>query len=152
MPGPVRYLIIGCGNPDRGDDAAGLLVARRLRSLGIEALERGGEGLDLLESWSGAESVIIVDAVISGASVGSISVWDAQTAPVARAVFRASTHAFGVAEAVELGRALAQLPPSLRIYGIEAGQFELGSPPSPEVLAAVEELARRIAEELVVAT
>jgi hypothetical protein len=53
-----------------------------------------------------------------------------------------------VAEAVELGRALGRLPPSLRIYGIEAGQFELGSPPSREVLAAVEELARRIAQEV----
>jgi hydrogenase maturation protease len=142
----VQPLIVCCGNADRGDDAAGPLVARRLRSLGIEAQERGGEGLDLLESWSGAESVIIVDAVISGAGVGAISVWDARTAPVARDVFRASTHAFGVAEAVELGRALGRLPPSLRIYGIEAGQFELGSPPSREVLAAVEELARRIAQ------
>lgn len=148
----MHPLIIGCGNADRGDDAAGLLVARRLRSLGIEAQERGGEGLRLLESWSGAESVIIVDAVISGAAAGAISVWDARTAPVARDIFRASTHAFGVAEAVELGRVLGRLPPSLRIYGIEAGQFEPGSPPSPEVLAAVEELARRIAEELVVAT
>jgi hydrogenase maturation protease len=120
--------------------------------LGIEAQEHGGEGLRLLESWSAAESVIIVDAVISGARVGAISVWDARTAPVARDIFRASTHAFGPAEAVELGRALGRLPPALRIYGIEAGQFEPGSSPSPEVLAAVEELARRIAEDLVVAT
>jgi hydrogenase maturation protease len=148
----VHPLIIGCGNADRGDDAAGLLVARRLRSLGIEAQEHGGEGLRLLESWSAAESVIIVDAVISGARVGAISVWDARTAPVARDIFRASTHAFGLAEAVELGRALGRLPPALRIYGIEAGQFEPGSSPSPEVLAAVEELARRIAKDLVVAT
>lgn len=144
----MHPLIIGCGNADRGDDAAGLLVARRLRSLGIEAQERSGGGLDLLESWSDAESAIIVDAVISGARVGAISVWDARTAPVARDVFRASTHAFGVVEAVELGRALGKLPPALRIYGIEAGQFEPGAPPSRDVLAAVEELARRIAEEL----
>jgi hydrogenase maturation protease len=144
----VRTLVIGCGNADRGDDAAGLLVAGRLQSLGIDAREHAGDGLALLESWSQAESVIIVDAVISGASEGAISVWDARTAPVARDVFRASSHAFGVAEAVELGRALGRLPPSLTIYGIEARQFELGSPPSLEVLAAVEEVASRIAKEV----
>jgi hydrogenase maturation protease len=141
----VRHLILGCGNADRGDDAAGLLVVQRLRSWGIEAAEHHGEGLALLESWSGAECVILVDAVISGAAAGSISVWDARTAPLSRDAFRASSHAFGVAEAVELGRALGRLPPSLKIYGIEAAQLEPGSPPSPEVLAAVEEVARRIA-------
>ena len=141
-------LIVACGNPDRGDDAAGPLVADRLRSLGIPAEKRTGEGLDLLESWSGAESVIIVDAVVTGAPAGTISVWDAHRAPVVRDVFRASTHAFGVAEAVDLGRALGRLPKSLTIYGIEAAQFEQGSPPSPPVLAAVEQLAFRIAQSL----
>jgi hydrogenase maturation protease len=144
----VRILVIGCGNADRGDDAAGLLVAGRLRSMGIDARDHAGDGLALLESWSQAQSVIIVDAVISGASVGAISVWDARTAPVARDVFRASTHAFGVAEAVELGRALGRLPASLTIYGIEARRFEPGAPPSPEVIAAVEEVASRITKEV----
>ena len=144
----MRTLVIGCGNADRGDDAAGLLVAERLRSMGIDARDHTGDGLALLESWSQADSVIIVDAVISGASVGAISVWDARTAPVARDLFRASSHAFGVAEAVELGRALDRLPASLTIYGIEARQFEPGAPPSLEVLAAVEEVASRIAKEV----
>ncbi|MGO9097560.1 MAG: hydrogenase maturation protease [Bryobacteraceae bacterium] len=141
-------LIVACGNADRGDDAAGPLVADHLRALGIPVEKRTGEGLDLLESWSGAERVIIVDAVVTGAPAGTISVWDAHRAPVARDLFRASTHAFGVAEAVDLGRALDRLPKSLTIYGIEAAQFEHGSPPSPPVLAAVEKLASRIAKSL----
>ena len=37
-------LILGCGNPDRSDDAAGVLVVRRLRELGIHADEFGGDG------------------------------------------------------------------------------------------------------------
>lgn len=144
----MPVLVICCGNAECGDDAAGLLVARRLRSLGIEAEEHSGEGLALLESWRGADCVILVDAVVSGAPAGAISIWDARTVPVSRDAFRASTHAFGVAEAVELGRVLKQLPSSLKIYGIEATQFEPGSPPSPEVLAAIEEAACRIAQEV----
>ena len=30
--------MIGCGNFDRGDDAAGLMVARRLQAFGVETL------------------------------------------------------------------------------------------------------------------
>ena len=144
----MRPLIAGCGTEGRGDDAAGLLVARRLRALGVPAVEHGGEGLSLLESWSGAERVILVDAVRTGAQPGVITIWDARAARVAREAFPVSTHAFGVAEAIELGRTLGRLPPSLIVYGIEASRFEPGAEPQPAVLEAVERVARQIAQEV----
>lgn len=144
--------IVGCGNADRGDDAAGLLVVRRLREMGIQAREESGEGLALMASWEGAERVIVVDAVVTGSRPGSIHVWDARDVPLVRDAFPFSTHGFGVAEAVELARALDQLPPSLMIYGIEGREFSPGAAPSAAVLEAVEELARRLALELVSCT
>jgi hydrogenase maturation protease len=143
----VGPLIAGCGTEGRGDDAAGLLVARRLRALGIPAIEHGGEGLALLESWSGAAHVILVDAVRTGANAGAVTVWDASAKPVTRDAFSVSTHAFGVAEAIELGRTLGRLPASLIVYGIEATRFEAGAGPQQAVLDAVERVARRIVEE-----
>ena len=112
-------LILGCGNPDRADDAAGLLVARRLRELGTQARELGGEALELIDAWSGEADVIIVDAVKSGAPPGTITVWDARTSPLPACQFRCSTHALGVAEAIELARALDRLPSKLIVVGIE---------------------------------
>jgi hydrogenase maturation protease len=141
-------LIIALGNLDRGDDAAGLLVARRLRELGIGAREHTGEGLALLESWSGAAHVILIDTVLTGAPAGTIARFDGREARVVRDKLRASTHAFGVAEALELGRVLGRLPESVTIYGIEGEQFDPGSRPSEAVLAAVEMLAMRISTEL----
>jgi hydrogenase maturation protease len=141
-------LIIGCGNPDRGDDAAGLLVARRLRELGIPASEHTGEALALLELWQGAEEVLLIDAVVSGAAPGTVTVWDLNDAPRSAGVGPGSTHGFGIAEALTLARALDLLPPRLRIYGIEGRQFELGSPPDGAVAAAAERLAQRIARGL----
>lgn len=141
-------MIIGVGNPDRGDDAAGRLAARRLSSLGLDAVEHSGEGTALLEAWSGAGRVILIDAVVTGAPPGTITVWDARNVPLPRQAFRGSTHAFGVAEAVELGRALDRLPASLTIYGIEAQQFQPGAGLSPVVSEAVAQLAERIAEEV----
>jgi hydrogenase maturation protease len=144
----VRWLIIGCGSGERGDDAAGLLAVRRLRALGVEACEHSGEALALIDAWSWAERVILIDAVVTGAEPGTISEWDAATAPVVRDAFRMSSHSFGVAEAVELGRALDRLPPSLTIYGIEARSFAAGDAVSAPVARAAELLADRIAKEV----
>jgi hydrogenase maturation protease len=140
-------LIIGCGNPDRGDDAAGILVVRRLRSMGIPAQEQSGEALALMESWGkeGNQPVILVDAVVTGMPAGTVTIWDARKAPVVGDYFRCSSHAFGVADAIELARILDLLPHSLLIYGIEGARFEPGSEPSTEVMGAVEKVAECIA-------
>ena len=141
-------LIIGCGHPDCGDDAAGLLVARRLRQMGLPAVEASGEATGLMSCWKGETEVILVDATFSGAPPGTIQVWDAGQAPLVRGRFRCSTHGLGVAEAIELSRALGSLPPRLRIYGIEGKRFEPGASPSPEVLQAVEQVVQTIREEI----
>jgi hydrogenase maturation protease len=140
-------LILGCGNPCRSDDAAGLLVARRLRELGIQAHELGGEGLELMEAWNGWEDVIVVDAVLSGSPPGTITTWDARTCPLPTGLFRCSTHALGVAEGIELARALDRLPCKLIVVGIEGIRFDHGESLSTEVAEAVERLAQHIAKE-----
>lgn len=139
-------LIIGCGNPDRGDDAAGILVARRLRQLGLDALEHTGDGFALLDLWDGREEVILVDAMVSGGSPGSVSIWDPGTAPRCANDYRCSSHVFGPTEAIELALVLGRLPSRMRIYGIEASQFQLGATVSSEVLAAVDRVVGEIAQ------
>jgi hydrogenase maturation protease len=138
-------LILGCGNAARADDAAGLLVVRRLRELGIDAREHTGEMLSLIDAWCGHEDVVLIDAAVGGAAPGEITVWDACASPLPSGRFRRSTHSLGIAEAVELARALDRLPPRLTLYGIEGTCFDPGRRPSPEVVGAVERLARRIA-------
>ena len=130
--------IIGCGNTDRADDAAGLLVARRLRELGFDSLEHSGDGFALLDLWQGSDDVVLVDALVSGGTPGTIQVWDPESQPAAAPDYRCSTHVFGPAEAIELGRALGRLPRRIRVYGIEASDFELGGSPRAEVLDAVD--------------
>jgi hydrogenase maturation protease len=119
--------------------------------LGLEAQEQSGEVTALLDIFASApagQRVLVVDAMVTGSPPGSILFWDAGAAKLSRETFRCSTHALGVAEAVELARALGKLPPQLGIYGIEGAGFEAGAQPSPEVLRAVEELAQRIAREV----
>ena len=140
----MKTLILGCGHPDRADDAVGLLVVRKLRALGLNAREYSGDMLSLFYSWAGYDEVVIVDAMESGAPVGSIVVFDPRMVELPRQQFQASTHEFGLAEVVELARSLAQLPPKLTIYGIEAVNCGPGGPVSPEVLRAVDQVAKDI--------
>jgi hydrogenase maturation protease len=135
--------VIGCGNPERGDDGAGILVAERLRQLGVEAQVQSGEALSLIEAWNGADDVIVIDAVMTGAPAGTVHVWDDPQTPRPGAS-PASSHGLGVGEAIELARAIGRLPRRLRIYGIEGRQFEQGTQVSAEVGHAVDEVAQRI--------
>lgn len=142
----MRARIIGCGNLDRGDDAAGLLVARRLRALGIEAEEQSGESFSLMECWQGFATVILVDAVCTDHAPGEVSIWDASTGPLPKTALQCSTHAFGLYEAVELARTLDRLPDKLLIYGIEGKEFAPGTQPLAEVENAVGVVAEQIAQ------
>lgn len=129
MPESPRILVIGVGNEYRSDDAVGLLVARRLRQLSLEnvtVIEQSREGADLMESWKGADTVIIVDSASSGARPGTIHCVDARAQQIPRGLLRYSTHAFSVAEAVELARVMNWLPPRMVVYGIEGERFEEG--------------------------
>jgi hydrogenase maturation protease len=146
-----RRLFIGIGNPLRGDDAAGLLAARALRGRGVEGIEvreLEGEPLDLIEAWEGAEAVVVADAVASGGEPGALHRVDATARPLPAALAGPSTHALGLAEAVELGRALGRLPRRLVVYGIEAARFEAGAEPGGAVRAAAERVADAAAREL----
>ena len=142
-------LVLCCGHPDRGDDAAGPLVARRLREKGIDVREHAGDALSLIDAWQGADEAVLVDAVVTGRCPGAVSVWDALAAPLAGRPRVGSSHALGLAEAIALSRTLGGLPRRLTLYGIEARRFELGKPPSKAVLRGVERAARRVYEHCV---
>ena len=143
-----EVLIIGIGNRFRRDDGVGPWVADRLRERGLPAIEHSGEGAGLIEAWSAARRVVIVDAVASGAAPGTLYRLDAADTELPRHFFRYSSHLFGLAEAIATARALGRLPPRLIVHGIEGGDFGFGDTLGPEVAAAAETVARRITEEI----
>lgn len=137
----MKRRLIGIGNPDRGDDAAGWEVAGMVTSWDVARLTAGS--LNLIDLWHDDEEVVIVDAMKSGAPVGTVVRIDAIADRLPQGTF-SSTHAFGPAAVVELARKMDRLPRSLMVYGIEAGHMEHGAPMSPAVTTAV----FAVAEEL----
>ena len=139
-------LVIGLGNELRGDDGAGIEVARRLRGLaaeaGIDVRAQQGEPAGLIDAWSGRKAVLVVDTMRSGAEPGTICRFDASCEPLpAQLRGSSSTHALSLAEAIELARALEQLPPRAVVFAIEGQGFETGAALSDEVRAVIPKVA-----------
>ena len=114
----------------------------------MELIEAGTPGLNLLDLWDGADRVIIVDAVKSGAAPGTVHSFDASLLPP-RDVMPVSSHGMNVIDAVELGRLLGRLPAQLTIIGVEIlseEPFHVGL--TPEVEAAVPRARERVLEAI----
>ncbi|HVB79379.1 MAG TPA: carbamoyltransferase HypF [Candidatus Binataceae bacterium] len=112
--------IIGIGSPF-GDDAAGLEVARMLAGLpppNCEVLAADRPGAMLVDLLEGADAVILIDAVRSGAPPGTIHefTFDELDRCATRLV---SSHDLGVAAAIGLAHKLGRAPAVGTVIGIE---------------------------------
>jgi hydrogenase maturation protease len=134
----------------RGDDAVGLMAARRIRQeVGdrVEVIEAEMAGVDLIELMKGAHSVLLIDAARSGQAPGTIHRLDASAGPIGGQIFPRSSHALGMVDALELARAMGVLPATVIVYGVEAGNMEAGQPLSPAVTRALNEVVDRIIQD-----
>ncbi len=110
----------------------------------VVVTESSGEGASLMALWEHADDVILIDAVRSGSTPGRIHRLNAHGERLPSDFFHYSTHAFSVAEAVEMARALGSLPNRLVVYGIEGQDFSAGIGLSDAVAGAVATVAGQI--------
>lgn len=144
-------LLIGIGNEYRCDDGVGLIVARAIQAKNIPSLvvkELSGEGAALIDAWQGYEHVILADAVTSGAEPGTFIRMDAVKEKISSKIFISSTHAFGLASAVEVARSLKKLPCHLIILGIEGQDFSSGISLSAPVHQAMNTAIEKVLAEI----
>lgn len=149
--GDGSIVVIGVGNLQRGDDAVGRLAAQALATKlppEIHIIEMEGAATPLLDALSGATGVIVIDACISGAPAGTIHRFDAARAPIPATIEGVSSHGFGLTAALELARALGQLPEVCIIFAMEASHFDYGRPLSQPIVAHFDDLLMGIAHEI----
>jgi hydrogenase maturation protease len=159
--------VIGIGAPDRGDDAIGpAVVATVAESIARHALGAHRLGADdpavppgtrvlnrsdptrLVEEMAGADLVVVVDAVRTGAPAGTLLVLETGAGqpplPVVAGSGAPGSHGLGVADALELARALRRLPDRVVVIGVEGVRFDHGAPQSEAVRAAIPVAARAV--------
>jgi hydrogenase maturation protease len=123
-PAPVcRRLVIGLGNPLRGDDAAGPAVARRIaadRPPGVRVIETAGLFPELAADLAAAGRVIFVDAAAGATAVSA--------RPVEPQAGTALDHALRPAALLALAElAFGRAPPAVLVT-LPARDFGLGRP------------------------
>ncbi len=151
----TRVRVVGCGNPDAGDDALGLLAVRAARSrleaiAGVEVVEVG-LALRVVDLADGVDALVVVDAVRApvpgGRAPGTLVRVEAGPEGLPADLGSSlSSHGFGVGEAVGLVSALGQ-PLRLLFLGVEAADATMGAPLSPAVEAAVSALVEAVVAE-----
>jgi hydrogenase maturation protease len=147
----AERLVLGIGNPDRGDDAVGRLVVRSLRPRvpdDVRIVEQDGEATALLVELQSARRVWLIDAARSGAQAGTVHRIDCSAADLALPSGTMSSHGFGVIEAIALARALDVLPEWCVVYAVEAADFTDGATVSAPVMQAVRAVTESILAEL----
>jgi hydrogenase maturation protease len=147
----VKALMVAMGNTFRGDDDAGLAVARVMKCeqpSGLTILELNDDVTTLINHLPGFDLAIIVDATQSGSPPGTVHRIDASTVPLPEQRSTRSTHGMNVGSVLELARLQQCLPQKVLVYGIEGKQFSHGSPLSSEVERAVRIVAQMIYADL----
>jgi len=123
-------LIIGYGNPLRGDDCAGPCVARELRRRGFHAIEVQQLTPELAETIAGFEVVVFVDADVTAppGEVRTVAL-TAQGAEVPLAGESSPgplEHSLSPSGLLSLAAALYGKTPRASLLGIGCESFELG--------------------------
>jgi hydrogenase maturation protease len=135
--------IVCIGNRYVAEDAAGPRVfdALKARPLpeGVQVVDGGLAGLDLLRHADGAERLIFVDASVGLGAPGSVAELDPDA--LARGASRSLGHAAGLPYLLRaLPLASDQAPPAVRVVGVE-------SPFDAEAIERAAALALRLATE-----
>jgi hydrogenase maturation protease len=136
-------LVLGLGNPLLSDDSVGLRLAERLRPLlaGNPSIEVDVDywgGLRLMERLVGYDRAIILDAICSGATPGTLFRLGPGDMPTQHS---ASAHDLSLPTALALGRQMgAKLPQddAILLIALEAADtLSFGESLTPQVKAAL---------------
>lgn len=149
-----KLRIIGIGSPF-GDDQLGWEVVKLLEKclnlvpfipsqLQLICCDR--PGMYLLELMRGANTVFLIDAVVTGAVYGTLHRFENQEIEAISSPL--SSHALGVAYAIKMGRALDELPLKVILYGIEIGDIHHQSRLSTLIIPAIKTLSKQITNDI----
>jgi hydrogenase maturation protease len=148
----MRVLVLGLGNILLGDEGVGVriieaLAARYVFPEGVELLDGGTSGMELLDTIADCEHLLICDAVRAEAPAGTvIRLTDAQVP----ALFRQhlSPHQLGLADVLATLKLLDQAPASVTLIGVVPQNLDLGMELSAAMVHAVDRAVACLAEEL----
>ncbi len=149
----MKTLVLGIGNDILGDDAVGIHIAReiskKIHSPDIEVKETGATGLNLIETVSGYDRLIVIDAILSNKpAAGQIHRLELKDLDAGKTI---TPHEASLQTTLELGDRLfpGQMPQKVVIFGVQIQDVEeITINMTPAVKAAIPKAIKMIINEI----
>lgn len=148
----MAVLVLGIGNAVMSDDGFGVRVIEELQRQfvfpsGVEIVDGGTLGLDLLPRFEGVEKLLVIDALEMAAAAGTVFRLAGEEVPRAFAN-KLSVHQMGVQDLLAVAELQGHLPAELVVWGVQSGSIEMSLELTPAVAAAVSTVVEAVAVEL----
>ncbi|KFN19559.1 HyaD/HybD family hydrogenase maturation endopeptidase [Aeromonas bestiarum] len=144
----MNTLILGVGNLLLSDEAVGVRLVEALGreyrfAPGIELLDGGTAGMELLDAMASRDHIILADAVRSGNPPGTVVTLQGEEIPT---LFgrKISPHQLGLADVLSALHMTGESPKRLTLIGVEPESLEPRIGLTPVVVAAMGEAKDRI--------
>jgi hydrogenase maturation protease len=124
------------------------LRERYLVPEGIQAVDGGTLGLDLLPYLKGTSRLLVVDAVQAGKPPGTLIRLEGNEIPILLDLSKVSPHQDGLQDLLAAAAFTGCLPKEVVLWGVQIDSLGVGLELSPLVAAQVGALVERIVGEL----
>ena len=148
----MNVLVLGVGNVLLSDEGVGVRVVEALAERfilpeGVEVVDGGTSGMDMLDMIGGRDHLILVDAVRSAGGPGCLVRLSGDEVP---AFFRTkiSPHQLGISDVLAALRLLEREPKGITLIGIEPQDLRTALELSSAIAAKVERMVDMVVEEL----
>ncbi len=147
----TKTVILGVGNLLLTDDGVGIHAIQKLQAdyelpAGVQVVDGGTCGLDLLQFLEGVDHLIIIDAARLGKAPGSIVRLEGDQVPAYLAL-KTSPHEIGLPELLFTARLTDIYPERVVIFGVQPESIETHLGLTPAVAERLDELVELAAVE-----
>ena len=146
----MNTLVLGIGNVLLRDEGVGVHVVKALEETelpsGVETLDGGTSGANLVDWIAGRDKVIVVDATEADGRPGTVYRFTVDDL-VRKTASMGSLHEFGFLETYLMARQLGCAPREVVIFGVQPAEVEFGLELSPRVRAQLPRVIDLVLEE-----
>jgi hydrogenase maturation protease len=148
----LSVLVLGIGNLIMSDDGIGSRVIQRLQECyrfpeGVILHDGGTLGTALLPLLEGVEKLLVVDAVDTGATPGTVVRLAGQDIPLIMGA-KLSPHQLGLTDLLAVAALQGVAPREIVVWGIQPARLDMGLELSPAVACKLTSLEAGVLEEL----
>lgn len=148
MTKDTRLKVIAIGNDLYGDDGVGNAVLNVLEQIpemkDVELIDGATDALGLIDHFSGADHVVIIDAAQMGEKPGTVKVFNKEEVKIKIKMDNLSVHGISLAETFNIAQMVDSLPEKITIIGIEPKNIGISQKLSNVVTQSIPDVVSNI--------